>query len=134
MRNAKMTFARRFAAGILLAIFASLIDCKSVQTIQPHNPGSVQNPILLNGFEGQVQYLQSLKTESGPVDFEFEKTVPGYDNHYLDVYLISPPDPSSELEKALEEPPDFIRIYLDGYHPERNADEAPVPPGYRKQK
>ncbi|HBS05301.1 MAG TPA: hypothetical protein DEA96_10065 [Leptospiraceae bacterium] len=107
-----------------------VVYCRTVEPIAPHSPGSVQNPIRLNGFQGQREYLESLHTESGPVNFEFEKTVPGYDNHWLDVYLISPPEPGSELEAALEETPDAVRIYLDGYHPESSARSAPVPPGY----
>lgn len=121
---------------LILSAFGLLIipSCQSVQNLPAYSAGSVEQPIRLNGFQAQLDYLQSLQTNSRSVDFEFEKTVPGYDNHWLDVYLISPPKPVSDLEEILEDPPDAIRIYLDGYHPERSFLDAPLPPGYNRKK
>lgn len=105
-------------------------NCRTVQDLPPYSPGSHRNPVRLNGFQGQKEYLEALRTGGQPVRFRFETTIPGYDNHWLDVYLITPPAPRSDLEEAVEERPDRMRIHLDGYHPESNAREAPVPDGY----
>ena len=126
---------RRFgfqARALLLVLAGGLLPaCATVQSPEPYEPGSVRNPIQLNGFQGQLDYLRALHAGPEAVEFRFEKTVPGYDNHWLDVYLISPPHPGSELEVILEERPDAFRIYLDGYHPEADLENAPVPAGYR---
>ena len=117
--------------AVLLA--GALVACRTIAELPPYSPGSVRHPVELNGLEGQKEYLDSLRTGKGgkgAVHFEFEKTIPGFDNHWLDVYLISPPEPASLVEEKLEEKPDRLRIFLDGYHPEKDFRQAPLPPGY----
>ncbi|MCB1170581.1 MAG: hypothetical protein KDK25_09620 [Leptospiraceae bacterium] len=118
---------------LILFQAVAFLSCRTIADLPPYSPGSVRRPVELNGLDGQKQYLESLRTgrdEEGQVDFEFEKTIPGFDNHWLDVYLISPPEPASVVEEKLEEKPDRMRLYLDGYHPEKDSRTAPLPPGY----
>ena len=114
--------------GALLLI--GLARCTTYGMIEPGRPGSVESPIRLPSIGHELQFLESLSVNDKPVTFEFEKTVPGFDNHWMDVYEVSPPDFDSSLQEIIEKKPDAIRIYFDPYHPE--APYPPqAPPGYQ---